>query len=212
MMLDPSCPAVHALGHSWGPSPNWWLSLTASDQGAWISGVGALAAAIVALAIALSESWRRRSERLARRRLVKASFYSPTTGIVAMLMDIEKDCVFLSGAQNGIALDKVEGRLERLKLSCDTLRPLLPTLNLTDALYLEKDAGVGVIACLRDIELIIYGVTSVTDMFPVHKANAASHRLSDLLHSLRDIPRMANKAIGILKPLAFQWAKDLGLE
>lgn len=38
-------------GHSW-PSIPWWLSLTAADQGAWVSGIGALVAAGAALWVA----------------------------------------------------------------------------------------------------------------------------------------------------------------
>jgi len=52
-------------GHSW-PSIHWWLSLTAADQGAWISGVGAFAAATAALWIALNDSRRRDRERESR--------------------------------------------------------------------------------------------------------------------------------------------------
>lgn len=44
-------PSPH-LGHSW-PNLHWWLSLTASDQGAWIAGLGAFAAAAVAVAISV---------------------------------------------------------------------------------------------------------------------------------------------------------------
>lgn len=40
------------LGHSW-PGIHWWLSLTASDQGAWVAGMGALAAAVAAVGISI---------------------------------------------------------------------------------------------------------------------------------------------------------------
>ncbi|SEI92506.1 hypothetical protein [Frateuria terrea] len=45
---------IAPLGHSW-PSLHWWLSLTAADQGSWISGIGSLAAAAVAVLIAGAE-------------------------------------------------------------------------------------------------------------------------------------------------------------
>lgn len=53
---------VGPLGHSW-PGIGWWLSLTAADQGAWISGLGAFAAAFAALHISDKERRRRNSER-----------------------------------------------------------------------------------------------------------------------------------------------------
>lgn len=49
------CEIAKPLGHSW-PSIHWWLSLTAADQGAWISGLGSLAAVIVALGIAINQA------------------------------------------------------------------------------------------------------------------------------------------------------------
>lgn len=62
MMLDPVCEVVKPLGHSW-PSVQWWLSLTAADQGAWISGIGAFAAALAAVWVSGRERRRRDQER-----------------------------------------------------------------------------------------------------------------------------------------------------
>lgn len=51
MAMDPSCVAVEVVGHSWPFSLKWWLSLTAADQGAWVAGLGAFVAALVAVGI-----------------------------------------------------------------------------------------------------------------------------------------------------------------
>src|ERR1700722_15016677 len=62
MMLDPVCAAGKPLGPSW-PSVQWWLSLTAADQGAWISGIGAFSAALAAVWVSGRERRRRDPER-----------------------------------------------------------------------------------------------------------------------------------------------------
>lgn len=66
---------VGPQGHSW-PSIHWWLSLTASDQGAWVSGIGAFTAAAVALGIALNESKRRDRDRQGRAMVLAARLFS----------------------------------------------------------------------------------------------------------------------------------------
>jgi len=50
------------LGHS-VPSLHWWLTLNASDQGIWFSGIATLLAVIVALLVAFREVINRRAER-----------------------------------------------------------------------------------------------------------------------------------------------------
>jgi hypothetical protein len=66
MVFDPVCEAAKALGHSWWPSPHWWLSLTAADQGAWVAGLGAFAAAFAALWISDQDRRRRNREQIDR--------------------------------------------------------------------------------------------------------------------------------------------------
>jgi hypothetical protein len=61
MTLEPVCEGARAVGHSW-PSLHWWLSLTASDQGAWFAGAGAFAAAFVALWISDQDRRQRKKE------------------------------------------------------------------------------------------------------------------------------------------------------
>ncbi len=64
-MLDPIRQSAQAFGHS-APTLHWWLSLTAADQGAWFAGMGAFAAAFVALLISGQD--RRRHNREQRDR------------------------------------------------------------------------------------------------------------------------------------------------
>lgn len=61
MDIAPACEAAKLLGHSW-PGLHWWLTLTAADQGAWFSGLGALAAVAATLFLAWLAERRRRLE------------------------------------------------------------------------------------------------------------------------------------------------------
>lgn len=61
MAMEPLCASAKALGHSW-PSIHWWLSLNAADQGAWVAGLGAFAAAFAALWISDQDRRRRKWE------------------------------------------------------------------------------------------------------------------------------------------------------
>src|ERR1700748_156866 len=114
MDMDPLCEGGKALGHSW-PGLHWWLSLTATDQGTWFAGLGAFAAAIVALGIALSEGRRRKSESRARAQLVKASLYSPVVGVLAMVSGIEDDAEIALRALPGGAVINVAKNVGKLK-------------------------------------------------------------------------------------------------
>ncbi|RDS80804.1 hypothetical protein DWU98_12670 [Dyella monticola] len=62
MRLEPICAVAEPIGHSW-PSIHWWLSLTAADQGAWVSGIGAFAAAFAAVWVSGRERRLRNRER-----------------------------------------------------------------------------------------------------------------------------------------------------
>jgi len=68
MLVEPLCESARALGHS-GPTLRWWLSLTASDQGAWVAGMGAFAAAVAAAGIAI---WQASADRRRRKAFAKA--------------------------------------------------------------------------------------------------------------------------------------------
>lgn len=63
MDLQPVCQAVQPLTHS-APGLRWWLGLNAAEQGAWIGGLGAFAAAVAAVGVALLQaSWARKQQR-----------------------------------------------------------------------------------------------------------------------------------------------------
>ncbi|MDF4005285.1 hypothetical protein P3W33_17940 [Luteibacter sp. PPL552] len=70
MNIDPVCSAVRPMVHSWPFSIYWWLSLSASDQGAWVSGVGAFVASGVALFVAYMPRRWRTDERRQQARLI----------------------------------------------------------------------------------------------------------------------------------------------
>lgn len=81
MALDPLCVSAKVLGHSWGPTGHWWLSLTAADQGAWVSGMGALVASVVAVSVALHQHRKAEIER-ERRAVVTAAYLFSTIGLL----------------------------------------------------------------------------------------------------------------------------------
>ncbi|MDR3445943.1 hypothetical protein [Dyella sp.] len=103
MDLSPVCDSARAVGYS-GPSLHWWLSLTATDQGTWFAGLGAFAAAVVALGIALSDGRRRGNERQRDGRALAAylatEIYSVYHTLGKAIAYIER---FLSHQDNALA-------------------------------------------------------------------------------------------------------------
>lgn len=84
MGLGPAA-AAQSLGHSW-PGIHWWMSLTAADQGAWISGIGALMAAVAAVGIALHQHRKLEVER-ERRAVVTAAYLFSTIGVLKVSLE-----------------------------------------------------------------------------------------------------------------------------
>jgi len=186
------------------------LSLTATDQGTWFAGLGAFAAAIVALGIALSDGWRRDRERRARARLTMASLYSPMAGVLAMIGGIEKDAIAALHAMPGNKVLLVSENVEHMQHGCDVMSPLLRTFNPSEAIYLSGDHGVALAAAIRDAELILGLVTSVTEKFLPGRDSHDYASLFKLLQSLHQVPSQARAIRKRMTPFLEACAHELG--
>jgi len=209
--MDPLCEGARAISHS-APSLHWWLSLTATDQGTWFAGIGAFFAAIVALGIALSDGWRRKREQRARARLTMASLYSPMIGVLAMVNEIGKDARVIIRALPGSAVTNVAANVESMKNGCDVMGPLLEAFDASEAVHLSGDHGVALAAAVRDAELMVGLVTSVTEKY----IPAIAMKINDfaglykLLQSLNRIPSQAAAIKIRMTPFLEACARELG--
>lgn len=209
MAGDPLCEGARALGHSL-PSWHWWLSLTATDQGTWFAGIGAFAAAIVALGIALSDGFRRRRERKARARLTMASLYSPMVGALAMVTGIGRDAQTVLHAFPGGAVLQIASVVVRLKNGCDVLRVQLTAFSPAEAVHLDGDYGVALAAAVRDAELIANLVTSATDVYLPGIKKQAFQEMYSVLQSLKNVPAQALAIEKRMRPFIEACARELG--
>ena len=75
------------FGHSW-PGLHWWLSLSAADQGAWVAGLGAFAAAIAAVGIALWQSSREARKDRAIRRAIAPALIGDLDAMLALMHEL----------------------------------------------------------------------------------------------------------------------------
>jgi len=115
MIIDPICEPHKALGYSWWPWewPHWWLSLTASDQGAWAAGIGALAAAGAALLVwwlsystARAEALRRQTQRAKLLAIETAQFLVPLNQEIKAARYAAENPFLYFGAGNASLLPK----------------------------------------------------------------------------------------------------------
>ncbi|PMQ04214.1 hypothetical protein DyAD56_16115 [Dyella sp. AD56] len=88
MAMDSLCAGVEALAHS-APTVRWWLGLNAVEQGTWFAGIGAFAAAVVALGIALSDAVRRRSASRGRGDVVLAMALPELSRLKALFVEAD---------------------------------------------------------------------------------------------------------------------------
>lgn len=151
-------------GHSW-PSAHWWLSLSAADQGAWVSGLGAFAAAVVAVALAGAEGRRRKKERRDRARLVAAYLFSPIFQIQQLAVRLAKHCRHYSGVLAGKASIDVHPDAITLLAICDALPPLLKTFSLVDAAFLPGKIGENLAVAIMNINMAMDSVKSSVDLY-----------------------------------------------
>src|SRR6202012_4581920 len=93
MQMDPVCEATRALGHSWWPSLHWILSLTAGDQAAWISGLGAFAAAFAAVRVAGAERKTREKQSDDRSKVAASFIYSDVVKLATFAIELHR-CTF----------------------------------------------------------------------------------------------------------------------
>jgi hypothetical protein len=79
MFFEPLCSAARGYGYSFWPKdmPHWWMSLAAADQGAWAAGIGALAAAAVALFISQKDQFRRNRLARSKQRIAASYHFTP---------------------------------------------------------------------------------------------------------------------------------------
>lgn len=102
--------------HSW-PTLHWWFSLNAAEQGAWISGIGTLAAAIVAVGIAVygvrHERKREESLHAHRAKLLAIEVAPVLTPLRAQINRARRTC---NAAANFFANDNVDVFRERIYL------------------------------------------------------------------------------------------------
>jgi hypothetical protein len=209
MAVDPLCGAAKAISHS-APSLHWWLSLTATDQGTWFAGIGTFFAAVVALGIALSEGWRRKREQRARARLTMASLYTPMVGVMAMVMGLGEDTMVAIRALPGSSVKNVVAYVERMKNGCDVMRPLLEAFNASEAVHLSGDHGVALAAAVRDAELMIALVASVTEKYLPGIESTDYEGLYKLLQSLKRVPSQAAAIKVRMSPFLDACKRELG--
>jgi hypothetical protein len=109
MELGPICEAAKPLGHSWPFSMHWWLSLTAADQGAWISGLGAIAAVFATVVLAATAQYTaRKSKRLSDETLARIIAMQIQRPIVAIIASLGVAVGFLDRLDEGRVFGKPE--------------------------------------------------------------------------------------------------------
>lgn len=155
---------VQPLGHSW-PSVHWWLTLTAADQGAWIAGIGALAAAAAAVFIAGWEGRRRHRERESRGRLVAAYLYTPFVRIHGYLREMERLAYSYSAILPGNATLDVADDARKLKLSCDDISSSLGTFSISDAAYLPDSVGSKLAIAVSEVAMLVGGLGKSVELY-----------------------------------------------
>ena len=130
------------FGHSWPwEIGHWWLTLTAADQGAWISGAGSFAAAIVALHLARKASKREERRDIARARLAAAHLYYPITHIRAALEVIADEIPPFASVLAGAASRNVVNHAALIRSACTKTMPRVQAFKLADAAALPADVG-----------------------------------------------------------------------
>jgi hypothetical protein len=122
MEISSLCPGARTLGHS-GPTLHWWLSLTAADQGAWISGLGAFAAALTAVWIAGRERRIRNREKRDLTMVATAFVYMDIQQIAVFGCHLHGFVLKLSKVENGkptiAEITNIKLCIERVRLMCD---------------------------------------------------------------------------------------------
>lgn len=199
-------------GHSWPwQIGHWWLTLTAADQGAWVSGLGAFAAAAVALRVAGAESKRRRVEAKARARIVMASYSTPMMGVYAMVIGIRDDAIEVASAMAGEAIVRIGWRVERIKNGCDIMRPLLATFSHAEAFHLPDEFGPQLATAVRDAELLVGLATSVTDVYFERLPHKDYGRMLSVCKSMKGAESYAQSILDRLAPFIKACEKELGV-
>ena len=200
MVLDPLCTGAKALGHSWPWEwGHWWISLTAADQGAWISGLGAFAAALAAIGVVLYGRRVAAKERQARARLVAAYLYMPMAQTRAALEVLETSGTRFAGVVAGSASIEVQADAELIASACERTRPRLTAFSIVDAAYLPGDIGERLATGVMETEFLFEAAESSARSYLAADENrnvvAADNHRFKMAHESDGHPSMARHAI-----------------
>lgn len=130
------------LGYSWPwELGHWWLTLTAADQGAWISGAGSFAAAFVALHLARRAERRQERRQIERSRLVAAHLYYPIAQIRAALEVVAASLPKFCAVKDGPASIEVMDHATLIRSACTKTMSKVGAFRISEAAYLPGDVG-----------------------------------------------------------------------
>ena len=183
MGIEPSADCLRK-GYGYATSiddiPHWWHSLTAADQGAWVAGLGAFAAALAAVGVVLFSQRVAQKEKRARARLVAAYFYMPITQVYAALEVIRDEGKKFAAAMPGSASRQVTGSATLMDTACKQTRAKLNVFNLADAAALPGEIGECLATGLMEAEFLFSDVEVTVKSFlntgSMSDSDADAHR------------------------------------
>lgn len=164
MKLEPLCEGAKVLGHS-GPTLHWWLSLTAADQGAWVAGLGAFAAAFVAVVLSRKEERRRDGQHALRGRLTAAYLYVPFRRIQNFVSAISTHATNVASVLPGEASKNILADVQMLEIACAKIRPLRERFSLTEAAYLELQIATALAMVVSEIDQLMDVIAATATAF-----------------------------------------------
>lgn len=162
MDLNPLCEGARALGHS-APGLKWWLSLTAADQGAWIAGIGASAAALAALYISGQERRRRTSQSRDVARLGASYMVTDLQRLVVFVAKLKKNLRELAASPPPDG-DPAHGKaIETIKRSLEEISPILNRIGLDRLSMLPPKVGANLAVTLGGLPICCDGAKLLLD-------------------------------------------------
>lgn len=157
MLIEPMAEGCKGLGHSW-PSVHWWLSLAAADQGAWIAGLGAFAAAVVALVISDKDRRRRERERGAKARICAAYITTDMQRLSDFVVRLRKNLqsIDIANQAQGYAI-----QIFAIEQSLVEVRAVLERVDLKLLLMLPPKIGEGLATGIGSLPLCCDAISLV---------------------------------------------------